>query len=241
MTPKDLPRRQGTSEQPSRRRVPLRQKIYDKLEEQIIYGDLEPGRHLVEAEISRQLGASRIPVREALQLLHSRGWVDLHPDKGAFVHVPIIQEVKDTFGVRIVLEGESARLAAGNATAESIQSLRELVEKGRRMLSRSPKEIVRLNSEFHSALAQMSGNRVLESLLARLDKRIRWYFAPVAKVRGPESWKEHIDIVKGIEARDPGEAERVMRLHAELTEKAEFEAMEGHRSDASFLASREAK
>jgi DNA-binding GntR family transcriptional regulator len=235
----NLTRHQSISERTSTRRVPLREKIYDKLEEQIIYGDLEPGRHLVEAEISSQLGASRIPVREALQLLHSRGWVDLHPDKGAFVHVPIIQEVKDTFGVRIVLEGESARLAAENATEESIQDLEELVEKGRRLLSRSPREIVRLNSEFHSALAQMSGNHVLESLLARLDKRIRWYFAPVAKLRGPESWKEHIDIVKALDARDSDEAERVMRRHAQRTEEAEFEAIEGHRFEPSFLASPE--
>lgn len=232
------PPRSG-SNQRTRNRTPLRQKVYEALEEQIIYGDLEPGRHLVEAEITRQLGVSRIPVREALQLLHSGGWVDLHPDKGAFVHVPTMQEVRDTFGVRTVLEGLSAWLAAENATAESIAALRELVERGRRILSRSPREIVRLNSEFHAALTQMGGNRVLTTLIATLDKRIRWYFAPVAKVRGPESWKEHIDIVKAIEARDRAEAEKRMRRHAELTKTAQYEAMEAHRYDASFIAAPE--
>lgn len=233
-------RPRGNAHQRRRNRTPLRQKVYDILEEQIIYGDLGPGHHLVEADITRRLGVSRIPVREALQLLHSGGWVDLHPDKGAFVRIPTTDEVKDTFRVRTVLEGESARLAAENATDESVQSLRELVDKGRKILSRSPREIVRLNSEFHSALTRMSGNSVLESLIATLDKRIRWYFAPVAKVRGPESWKEHIDIVNAIEARDPAQAEKLMRHHAELTKRAQYEAIEAHRTGNPFLDPSEA-
>jgi hypothetical protein len=75
-----------------------------------------------------RLGVSRVPIREALQLLYRDGWVDLRPHQGAFVHEPSVQEVDEVFSVRTLLEVESARLAAMNVTKESLQSLSELLE-----------------------------------------------------------------------------------------------------------------
>jgi|SRR5680860_87739 len=101
------------------RRVPLRERVYEELEELIVYGRLAPGEHLVEVAVAKRLGVSRIPVREALQLLHRDGWVDLRPRQGAFVHQPTLEEVEDAFSVRTILEVESARLAACYAHTHS--------------------------------------------------------------------------------------------------------------------------
>src|ERR671915_2068599 len=103
-----------------KRSVLLRDRVYEALEELIIYGALAPGEHLVEAEIAKQLGISRIPVREGLQLLARDGWIDLRPRQGAFVHQPGTREVDDVFTVRTLLEVESTKLAAGKATGDSI-------------------------------------------------------------------------------------------------------------------------
>jgi DNA-binding GntR family transcriptional regulator len=109
---------------------PLRQRVYEALEELIIYGAFTPGQHLVETELAKRLGVSRNPVREALQLLSTDGWVDLRPRHGAFVHVPTDEEVDEVFDVRRALEVKSARLAAEKATPDSVASLRERLRVG---------------------------------------------------------------------------------------------------------------
>ena len=74
--------------EPLRRPGPLRQGVQEALRELIISRTLAPGQHLVESELADRLDVSRGPVREALQALHARGWVDMRPGRGAFVHEP---------------------------------------------------------------------------------------------------------------------------------------------------------
>lgn len=216
--------------QPLEQPVPLRQRIHETLEELIIYGALKPGEHLVESRLAKRLGVSRVPVREALQLLYRDGWVDLRPRQGAFVHQPTVQEVDEAFSVRTLLEVESARLAALNATSESVQALRELLKEGAHALeSGDGKGLVGLNSAFHAGVSDVAGNHVLAELIARLDKRIRWYFARVVTERGRDSWREHGELVEAIAARDEDRAAEVMRTHAEVTRSAYHQWKEGQR------------
>jgi DNA-binding GntR family transcriptional regulator len=206
-----------------KRVVPLRDRVYETLEELIIYGGLAPGQHLVEADIARKLGVSRIPVREALQLLARDGWIDLRPRQGAFVHQPTMRQVDDVFSVRTLLEVEATRLAASKATNDSIPALRKILRTGREALARADeRELVMLNSQIHAHITQMGENEVLAGLIARLDKRIRWYFARVVMSRGSNSWKEHAEIVDAIAAKDPDRASEAMRRHAERTRSAYF-------------------
>ena len=203
--------------------VPLRDRVYETLEELIIYRALEPGQHLVEADIAKRLGVSRIPVREAFQLLARDGWIDLRPHQGAFVHQPTSREVGDVFSVRTLLEVEATRLAASKATHDSIPALREILRTGRESLVRGDERaLVMLNSQFHAHITQMGENEVLAGLIARLDKRIRWYFARVVMSRGSNSWKEHAEIVEAVAAKDPDRASEAMRRHAERTRSAYF-------------------
>jgi DNA-binding GntR family transcriptional regulator len=207
--------------EPLEKTVPLRQQAYEALEELIIYGSLTPGQHLVESDLAKRLGVSRIPVREALQLLQSNGWVELRPRQGAFVHRPTDDEVDEVFGVRTLLEVESARLAAHNATEPGVRQLRKTLKSGATALAGGDeRELVRLNSAFHAQVTAMAGNRVLAEIIGRLDKRIRWYFARVARSRGASSWKEHADLVEALAAGDARRAAETMRTHAELTRSA---------------------
>jgi DNA-binding GntR family transcriptional regulator len=213
--------------EPLEKTAPLRQQVYETLEELIIYGTLTPGQHLVEADLAKRLGVSRIPVREALQLLHSHGWVELRPRQGAFVHRPTLEEVDEAFTVRTLLEVESARIAAQNATAASVRELRKTARAGVKALAAGhEKDLVRLNSAFHTQVTALAGNRVLAEMIGRLDKRIRWYFAPVARSRGRASWKEHDALIDALESGDSGKAARIMREHAELTRSAFHEGQE---------------
>jgi DNA-binding GntR family transcriptional regulator len=204
--------------------APLRQQIYERVEELIIYGELAAGEHLVESQLAQRLGVSRIPVREALQLLNRDGWVDLRPRQGAFVHRPSVEEADEVFTVRTLLEVEATRLAALHTTEVSVRSLRKIIDAGHKALQEGDdKELVRLNSEFHESISRMAGNRILTQMTGRLDKRIRWFFAPVVKLRRETSWREHAEMVDAIEARNSERAAEEMRRHAEAT-KAAFHA-----------------
>ena len=200
---------------------PLRQAVYDALAEMIASGTLEPGQHLVESELAEQLGVSRQPVREALQRLAADGWVELRPAYGAFVHVPTAEEVVQLLGVRSALEAYAAREAAQHATAEQVARLRELQAAGEAALAADDTAaLVSANAELHAYLGRISGNRVLAELLTHLDRRVRWYYLPIARPRGAEAWHEHEVLIAAIGDGDPASAERLMRAHTERTADA---------------------
>ncbi|GAA1580728.1 MULTISPECIES: GntR family transcriptional regulator [Kribbella] len=204
-----------------KRPQPLRESVYEALTEMIIDGTLERGRHLVEVELAELLGVSRQPVREALQRLNNEGWVDLRPGFGAMVHVPADDEVDQLLAARAALESESARLAARHASKDDVAKLRELCRVGTAYQEAGDIDgTVRTNGELHSLITEMSGNRFLVDFAAQVDRRVRWYYTPVAPVRGAASWREHNRLVKAISEGDEDKAAQIMREHTEHTRKA---------------------
>lgn len=215
----------STSDSPGVRHVkrptPLRESVYEALTEMIIDGTLERGRHLVEVELAGILGVSRQPVREALQRLNNEGWVDLRPGFGAMVHVPAEDEVDQLLAARAALESESARLAARHASKDAVARLRELCKIGAGFHEGGDIDgAVRTNGELHSLITEMSGNRFLVDFAGQVDRRVRWYYTPVAPVRGAASWREHTRLVKAISDADEDKAAQIMREHTEHTRTA---------------------
>jgi DNA-binding GntR family transcriptional regulator len=195
---------------------PLRQAVYDTLAEMIASGSLKPGQHLVESELAEHLGVSRQPIREALQRLAVDGWVELRPAYGAYVHTPTTEEVAQLLGVRSVLGAYSAREAAQQATRERVARLRELQAAGMAALAADDESgLVVANADLHAYIVEMAGNRVLAELIAQVERRVRWYYTPVARSRGKEAWQEHDSLIQAIAAGDADLAERLMRAHAE--------------------------
>lgn len=206
------------------RPAPLRQAVYDALIELIINRALLPGQHLVESELADHLGVSRQPIREALQRLQTEGWVDLRPAQGAFVHEPTEDEVDQLLAVRCLLETESARLAAKSATPPLVKELRRVLRDGKAALAADDIEtVVSANSELHGLVTRMSGNAVLAEHIAMVDRRVRWYYTPIARQRGAVSWREHTQLIDAIARGDADRAAEVMRQHTEETKTASHE------------------
>ncbi|MEO3744086.1 GntR family transcriptional regulator [Plantactinospora sp. B5E13] len=207
--------------QPLERPAPLRQAVYDVIAEMIINRELRPGEHLVENELAAQLGVSRQPVREALQRLQSEGWVDLRPALGAFVHVPTEEEADQLLATRTLLETESARLAAKHVTDAHVERLHELQAAGEKALSDNDQSgLVAANAALHAYVVSMSGNKVLAELIAMVDRRVRWYYAPIAQSRGREAWDEHAALIEVIAGRNSRRAAELMRKHTERTRES---------------------
>lgn len=200
------------------RPTPLRQAVYDALAEMIASGSLKPGQHLVESDLAEQLGVSRQPVREALQRLQADGWVELRPAYGAYVHTPTPAEVGQLLGVRSVLESYSAHQAAERRSEEHIHRLWRLQEEGVAALAADDERaLVDANAAFHSYIVEISGNKVLAELVSQVQRRVRWYYTPIARPRGKEAWNEHAALVHAISEGDADAAERMMRRHTERT------------------------
>ncbi|MFC9462220.1 GntR family transcriptional regulator [Streptomyces sp. NPDC058430] len=197
---------------------PLRERVYEALLELITTRALQPGQHLVESELAGHLGVSRQPVREALQRLNTEGWVDLRPAQGAFVHEPTEDEADQLLTVRTLLEAEAARLAAANAGKPGINALEELCARGEQAVADGDVElVVATNAAFHAKVMELAGNVVLGELAGQVDRRVRWYYQPVARQRGKQSWIEHRELIAAIAQRDEARATAVMRAHTEHT------------------------
>ncbi|MEU0287716.1 GntR family transcriptional regulator [Streptomyces sp. NPDC052492] len=200
---------------------PLRDRVYEALLELITTRALRPGQHLVESELAGHLGVSRQPVREALQRLNTEGWVDLRPAQGAFVHEPTEEEADQLLTVRTLLEAEAARLAASNADSEGVRALEEILAEGLGAVEADDVDAaVALNARFHAKVMELAGNAVLAELAAQVDRRVRWYYTPVARQRGAQSWVEHRELIAAIAARDEQSATRLMREHTEHTRRS---------------------
>ncbi|MFC9113733.1 GntR family transcriptional regulator [Streptomyces sp. NPDC057092] len=200
---------------------PLRDRVYEALLELITTRALRPGQHLVESELAGHLGVSRQPVREALQRLNTEGWVDLRPAQGAFVHEPTEEEADQLLTVRTLLEAEAARLAASNADSEGVRALEGILAEGLGAVEADDVDAaVALNARFHAKVMELAGNAVLAELAAQVDRRVRWYYTPVARQRGAQSWVEHRELIAAIAARDEQSATRLMREHTEHTRRS---------------------
>ncbi|MEU6356818.1 GntR family transcriptional regulator [Streptomyces sp. NPDC047072] len=199
---------------------PLRDRVYGALLELITTRALQPGQHLVESELAGHLGVSRQPVREALQRLNTEGWVDLRPAQGAFVHEPTDEEADQLLTVRTLLEAEAARLAAANAGSAGIAALEELCAQGESAVAADDVDsAVALNARLHATVMELAGNAVLAELAGQVDRRVRWYYTPIARQRGRQSWIEHRELIAAIADRDEQRATAVMRQHTEQTRK----------------------
>ncbi|HWM37087.1 MAG TPA: GntR family transcriptional regulator [Streptomyces sp.] len=207
---------------------PLRERVYEALLQLITTRALRPGQHLVESELAQHLGVSRQPVREALQRLNTDGWVDLRPAQGAFVHEPTEDEADQLLTVRTLLEAEAARLAAANADAEGIAELEALCRRGEAAVGGDQVEaVVEANAAFHARVMKLAGNAVLAELASQVDRRVRWYYTPVARQRGAQSWIEHRELIAAITEGDEARATAVMREHTEHTRRSYHERESG--------------
>ncbi len=155
----------------------LSAKVFEYLRDAIIEGELAPGSRLVERELSERLEVSRIPIREALPQLEADGLIQTLPRRGSFVTQLSLRDISELFDVRTSLDVLAARLAAEQARTHTTQALAQSFDRAKVATDAgSATEIAAANAAFHDAILQLSGNRLLESLMSPISARVRWLF-----------------------------------------------------------------
>jgi DNA-binding GntR family transcriptional regulator len=198
--------------------APTSGEIADWIRDKIRKGQFAPEQRLVEVDIIRKTGGSRLKVREAFQRLAAEGLVEIEPFKGASVRSASLEEVRQIYRARAALEGVAAADFTRFATNEQRERLSQLqAELERCVDERSPERFGRLNGEWHGLLVEGAGNAIIGELLQRLNVPIHRLlfdsFYDAERLRTAND--DHRRILKAILAGDAVVAEQAMRAHVE--------------------------
>ena len=187
----------------------------------IVERRLMPGTKLVEQQIADVFSVSRTVVRQALNRLSSDRLVTLEPARGAFVATPGIDEARQVFAVRRLLEGGMVRQLAQQITDAQLEQLRAHLRDERHAVARDDVPgRTRLLADFHVVLAQLLGNDVLAELVADLLSRSQLIALMYQSGHSAEhSQAEHVDIVEALARRDARAAARLMEQHITSVER----------------------
>ena len=192
--------------------------VAEHIKAEILAGARAPGSRLPQVEIARSLGVSTTPVREALASLQREGLVRLHPQKGAVVFLPSVDDLREHYEIRAALEALAAAKAAEHFEPEWAGPLTELLDE---MADGPPApRYIELNQRFHTTLYRHAGRAQLVAMIAALRDASSAYLHiyraqddfPVARLDA-----EHRAILAACVNRDAQAAAAATRRHLENT------------------------
>ena len=191
----------------------LSEKVYDRLKELIMDGELERGTKITETSIAKMFDVSPTPVREAFRKLASDGLIEVASWKGVIVKGIEQKDLLEIYECREALEGMVGKLAVRNITEEDIKILEGILEKCNE--AKTPEILIELNTEFHNELLRIAKNERLSKLLNELmvvilyDRDISGRYS----IRRQEIVQEHLDILKYLKKRDEKKVSELMEKH----------------------------
>ncbi|MDT5031046.1 MAG: hypothetical protein QOC94_1217 [Actinoplanes sp.] len=147
----------------------------NRLSQEILSGRSDPGERLVEEQLTRRLGISRAPLREALRLLAQQGLVEHTPRRGARVATLSDADVRELYEVRDVLERHSVQTRPAGADLSGLDAALEVMRKATETGDRLA--IADAHRAFHVAVVALGGNRQLTQVYESVLVRIQLYMA----------------------------------------------------------------
>lgn len=194
----------------------LREQALSSLRRAITTGQLTPGTHLVETELSEALQISRGTLREAMRQLQQEGLISAGARGRLSVRHLDNKEITDIFAVRAALEALAARTLAGREDREgAVGKLRTAVDDMARWAASNLEDRIEADLRFHRTMCHLTGNVTLLHQWTSLEGSIRMsiMFAGVDRALKNMDAKRHHDIVDAIESGDAERAAAAVRDH----------------------------
>lgn len=187
----------------------------------IVEHRLLPGAKLVEQKLADRFGVSRTIVRQALFRLSQLKLVRLEQARGAFVAEPSIEEAREVFAVRRMVEGQMVRQLIAQIKPADLKLLKAHLKAEREAVARIDVATrTKLLFDFHVCMAQALGNQVLVDLIQELVSRCSLITLMYQSADDAEaSNAEHVDILKAIETRDAELATELIDRHLLTVER----------------------
>lgn len=204
----------------------LRIRVFNAIENAILNGEYKDGDSLNELRLSKELGISRTPVREALMQLELEGLVRSVPNKGAVVVGVTEKDIHDIYEIRIRIEGLAARLCAENITDEELHALEQIVDLQEfYLLKNDTEQIWKLDGDFHKIIYDASRSRPLRFTLSNFHNYIKKArdISVQTEGRAEKTVAEHRAILDAIKAHNSELAEQLTAKHISNAEVNLFE------------------
>jgi DNA-binding GntR family transcriptional regulator len=201
--------------------------VYLAIKDALATGRFGAGQYLREEQLAKSLGVSRTPVREALRRLDAEGWVETRPNYGVRVKAWTLQDAREIFEARLLIEPHLAGRAALHIQPSDIERLKTLAET---MLAitrhastpESCEAWFTANGEFHAIITAAANNARLDRSLRSMKETplIKWTFDTYGDDDRERSARQHFEIVSALEQRNAAWAEAITRCHILAAEKA---------------------
>jgi DNA-binding GntR family transcriptional regulator len=192
--------------------------VAERLRAQIVAGELASGTKLRQVEIARRFGVSTTPVREALAALQREGLVRLHPQRGAVVFVPTVEDLREHYEIRAALEALAASRTAERFEERWAAPLETWLDE---MQTGPPAmRYLELNQRFHTQLYEHCGRPRLVEMIAGLRDASSAYlhiYRAAADFPVERLDSEHRRILAACLARDADDAAAATREHLQNT------------------------
>lgn len=220
-------KRQNTAQLIEDEAVASRREVaYERIKDALQHANLVAGEPLSETRLSRILGISRTPVREALQQLAIEGLVQVIPGQAVTVASRSLPDVLNVVHMRHLLEPELARLVAENCTDEIAAGLNAAVQRMFAALEAADYAAwSRANSDYHTLMSGACPNDLLGETVLQMCNRVH-HLANTDSQTNPQRLvactQEHQTVVDAIAARDADAAAEAMRVHLDALRDSLF-------------------
>jgi len=190
--------------------------VYEKLREDIVGGVYKPGERLVIDELARELNASQIPIREAIQQLEADGFVTTEPYVGARVAEIDANFIFEVFALMESMEIISSRGACHLMTDEQLNKLETMINK-MDALHDDPARWSKQNKAMHLYIGECAKTFLVLKMMHKIFdhwERLRLYYLnDLSDSRIPQAQKEHRQLLDAMKSRDPDAVEAVLKTH----------------------------
>ena len=194
----------------------LSERAYQHIRTDILHGRLPVGAVVGESALADELGISKTPVRQALQLLRGEGLLQVGARRQLVVRGFSPEHRREIVDVRQALEALAVRGAAERMTLDDIDHLRLLLIRQKRAADGDREDdFIDLDEEFHLRMAAGAAMPVVERLLRQLRGFVRVMHIGTTRQRGylTEVLAEHTAIVDALEDRDVEKAAEALNEH----------------------------
>ncbi|MFN8457759.1 MAG: GntR family transcriptional regulator [Anaerolineae bacterium] len=190
--------------------------IVEILREAILSGELEPGERLLQEELAQRFKVSPTPIREAIRQLVAEGILDHSPHKGVQVAEVKLEDAREIYLIRSVLEALATRLAVPHLNSADVQRLHAWQEQMETQIEQGQLAALRkLNYEFHMLIYEVTGLTQLQQLIRSLWTKFPWDTLQILPGRASASAQEHHQIIQAIEDGNAELAGQRMQKHIE--------------------------
>jgi DNA-binding GntR family transcriptional regulator len=208
-------------------RVPnLTELAYLSVRKHLLSGSLAEGARLTEESLANQLGISKSPVREALNRLETEGLICIESRRGAFVRRFTVQETRDLYDLRVLLEVHA--VGAAKITPSLLDDLAASVERTSTFLARQDKAShVEEDIYFHLRIVEASENEELYRLLQNLHHKILLCRSRTYHLSGSTAPESHRRIYRALCDHDRAAAQGAMHEHILFVRDSLLDSLQG--------------